>query len=128
MAVGLKILYVEDDMVISEIVKMTLEDIGGFTVDHSSSGKEALSKLKNGDYDLALMDVMMPEMDGVQTMKVIHSLKKWSALPVIFMTAKTQTHEQEAYIQDGAIGVIPKPFDPETLCDTIVQMYERSLL
>lgn len=120
----IRILYVEDDPVISEIVTMTLVEIGGFVVKSCYSGEEAINALTGNEFDLALMDVMMPEMDGVQTMKAIHKLNGLNSLPVIFMTAKTQTHEQKNYIEQGAIGVIPKPFDPESLCQTILTLYE----
>ena len=114
-----KILYVEDDEDIAVVATMTLEEIGGFEIKHALSGSLALELLASYDPDLILMDVMMPGMDGVETYKEIRNLEKWESIPVIFMTAKAQTHEQKTYMDLGAIGVVVKPFDPMILCKTI---------
>jgi two-component system OmpR family response regulator len=120
-----KILYVEDDEDIAEIAQMILEDIGGFEVMHCSSGQKALDAYPNYNPQLVLMDVMMPKMDGPETLENLRKMPEEKDTPVIFMTAKAQTHEQVAYRNMGALGVIVKPFDPETLCDHINALWER---
>jgi len=122
-----KILYVEDDDLIAEIVVMTLEDLGGFEVVHASSGKEALSIFPVFQPQLILLDVMMPGMDGVETLKNIRELESDTHVPAVFVTAKAQAHEQDLYTSFGAVGVIVKPFDPETLCAKIDAFYQASL-
>ena len=119
MAGGLtKILYVEDDPDIAFLAELTLREIGGFDVRHCASGEAALEAMPDFAPDLVLMDVMMPGMDGCETFRRMQTMPSGAA-PTILMTAKAQTHEQEAYRAMGAIGVIAKPFDTNTLCDLI---------
>lgn len=121
-----KILYVEDDEDIAEIATITLQELGGFDVCHCFSGCEAINKFAQFKPQLILMDIMMPEMDGPTTLLELKKQPCWQDVPVVFMTARVQTHEQKAYLDLGAEGVIAKPFDPATLCTTINQMWEQS--
>jgi len=118
-----KILYVEDDESIAEVVMMTLEDFGDFQVQHCPSGQEAVDAFSVFKPDLVLLDVMMPGMDGPTALQHIRKLPGGSSIPVIFMTAKAQVHQQQEYLDLGALGVIVKPFDPTTLCDQLRQLY-----
>lgn len=120
-----KILYLEDDEMISEVAIMTLEDIGNFEVKHYFSGKDALQNVVSDAPQLLLFDMMMPEMDGVETLKKMREIPEVKDIPVIFMTAKVQSHEQEVYVKLGAIGVIEKPFDPMKLSDLIIEMWKK---
>lgn len=75
--------------------------------------------------DLILLDVMMPGMDGPATLSALHALPETTSTPVIFMTAKVQKIEIENYRKMGAIDVIPKPFDPMTLAQTVRDIWAR---
>ena len=121
-----RILYVEDDEDIAQITVMTLEEFGEFEVQHSISGVDALQELPKFLPQLVLMDMMMPEMDGLETFKHMKEIAVIKNIPVIFMTAKMQAKEQQSYLDAGAIGVIAKPFDPEKLCDIINQMWQKN--
>lgn len=121
-----KILYVEDDIDIARVAMMTMEEIGNFHVKHCSSGQEALEEIAHFAPQLIIMDMMMPEMDGLETMILIKKMQSGKNIPVIFMTAKAQNHEQELYLNNGAIGVILKPFDPMTLCDIINNLWQTT--
>lgn len=114
-----RILYLEDVGPIAEVGTMALEEFGGFEVRHCFSGPEAISALEEFEPQLCLFDVMLPGMDGPQTLEYIRKSAKGRDLPVVFMTAKAQIHEQEAYMKLGALGVIVKPFDPMALGDTV---------
>lgn len=114
-----KILYIEDELDIQAITKIALCDIGGFTLEICSSGKEAIQKISSFNPDLILIDVMMPEMDGPETLIQLKKIKGMESIPVIFMTAKVQTQEIEYYKSLGAINVISKPFDPMNLAQQI---------
>ena len=114
-----KILYVEDDPDIRAIAELALQDVGGFNAALCSSGQQALEVAPEFEPDLILLDVMMLEMDGPETMRRLRALDATRATPVIFMTARIQSTEIQEYLALGAIGVIPKPFDPMTLADDI---------
>lgn len=118
-----RILYVEDDESIAQVVIMTLEDIGGFDVRYCSSGTEALACILEYDPQLILMDVMMPVIDGPQTFAEIKKIPEVQDVPLVFMTAKAQVHEQAAYMELGAIGIIVKPFDPMSLAEKITTLW-----
>lgn len=119
-----KILYVEDDQDIAMVAKLTLEAIGGFSVLHCSSGQEALDAFPDYAPQLVLVDVMMPHMDGMETLANLRLLPNAKDTPVIFMTARAQTHEQASYFDLGALGVVIKPFDPMTLSNNINELWE----
>lgn len=121
-----KILYVEDDEDIAEVTTMTLEGLGGFEVKHCASGQQALDAFSAYKPQLVLMDVMMPVMDGPKMLEHLRKLPQGEVTPVVFMTAKAQTHEQAAYKEIGALGVIVKPFDPLTLCEDIKKLWEKN--
>src|SRR3954467_8662156 len=104
-----KILYVEDDPDIQAIAVMVLDAISGFTVEPCSSGNEALKKAVAFNPDLILLDVMMPGMDGPETLQALRKLPELTHTPVVFMTAKVQPQEVEGYMALGAMGVIAKP-------------------
>ncbi len=121
-----KILYVEDDEDIAQIVLMTLEEFGGFETKHCISGADALQELPKFLPQLVLMDMMMPVMDGLELFNRMKKIDKIKDIPVIFVTAKMQAKEQQSYLDAGAIGVIVKPFDPEKLCDTINAIWQKA--
>jgi CheY-like chemotaxis protein len=110
-----RITYVEDEPDIRAVAKLALEKIGGYVVDACPSGAEALERAPNFLPDLILLDVMMPWMNGEETLKKLKEMPDFKDVPMAFMTAKAQTREIERYLALGADGVIPKPFDPITL-------------
>jgi CheY-like chemotaxis protein len=120
-----EIMLVEDDPDIQEVVKLALCSIGEFSVQICSSGAEALQKLTSFTPQLILLDVMMPNMDGPTVLKHIRNIPKFSTLPVIFITAKVQSNEIKAYLQMGACDVITKPFDPMSLAETVLTIWNR---
>ena len=120
-----RILYVEDEPDIQAVAKLALEMVGGFTLEVCSSGKEALEKAPGFTPQLLLLDVMMPGMDGPATLTALRAQPGTAATPAIFMTAKVQPGEVAQYREQGAVDVIPKPFDPMTLSSTIEEIWKR---
>lgn len=120
-----KILHIEDEPDIQVIAKLTLESIGGFTVETCGSGQEALATAPGYSPDLILLDVMMPGMDGPTTLTELRKLPETAETPVIFMTAKVQAAEIQQFKELGAIGVVTKPFDPMTLSDQIKEIWRQ---
>ena len=115
-----KILYVEDEPDIQQVVQMALEAVGGFEVKVGDSGEVALREVGPFAPDLILLDAMMPGMDGVQTLKALRALDDAMAeIPVVFITAKVQPQEVQKYRDLGAADVISKPFDPMTLSSQV---------
>jgi len=121
-----RILYVEDDDSIAQVVMMALEELGGFVAKHCDGGQKALDAVVDFAPQLILMDVMMPRMSGPETLENLKHMPEAKDIPVIFMTAKVQTHEKEAYRNLGAIGVIAKPFDPMTLSEQIISLWQQT--
>lgn len=120
-----RITYAEDEPDIRAVAQIALEDIGGFTLDICSSGLEALKKAPEFDPDLFLLDVMMPGMDGIETLQILKKMPAMADTPVVFMTAKTQAAEIEGYLKLGAEEVIPKPFDATTLARDLQSVWDR---
>jgi DNA-binding response OmpR family regulator len=120
----LRVMYVEDDPDIRAIAEIALQDVGGFEALLCESGDMALKKTPDFDPELILLDVMMPGMDGPTTLKAIRKLDGMADVPVIFMTARLQKSEIREYRELGALGVIPKPFDPMTLSEQISEILQ----
>ena len=121
------ILYVEDDPDIQAIAKMSLEAVGGFGVQACDGGAQALEQAGKAMPELLILDVMMPGMDGPSTLEAIRKLPGGVAVPAIFMTAKVTAAEVATLHKPGVIGVIPKPFDPMSLPDTVRSLWNKHL-
>lgn len=120
-----RILYIEDEPNIQAVARMALEDVGGFTVEVAGSGREGLALAKSFSPDLILLDAMMPGLDGFGTFRALMADPSTRSIPVVFMTAKVQSHEVASYLDLGALAVIPKPFDPITLSDEIRALWRK---
>ena len=120
------ILYVEDEADIRAVARLALEAVGGFSVTICSSSAEAVERAPEVRPDLILLDVMMPGMDGVDTLRALRDLPETATTPVIFMTAKAQQSEIHNLRKLGALDVIAKPFDPMALSDRIRDIYEAA--
>lgn len=120
-----KIILVEDEEDIRIIAQIALEDIGGFSVHYCSSGQEAIQDIETVLPDLILLDLMMPMMDGVATLRKIRQKKEMQIIPAIFLTAKTMGDRDNFINEPGVIGVIHKPFEPTTLSDDIRKLWNK---
>jgi CheY-like chemotaxis protein len=115
----LRILHVDDEPDIREVVEISLGLDRGFVTQSCGSGAEALVAAVDWQPDLILCDVMMPVMDGPATLMRLRENPMTANIPVIFMTARAQTCELDRFRSLGAVGVIPKPFDPMTLAASV---------
>lgn len=120
-----RILLVEDEPDIQEIARLALEAIGGFTVGICSSGTEALEQMTTFQPDLILLDVMMPGLNGPDTLRALREQPATAHIPTIFMTARVQPRELVHYRDLGVLDVIAKPFDPMTLSAAITEIWSR---
>jgi CheY-like chemotaxis protein len=124
---GRRILIVEDDVRNIFALSKVLEPRGA-KVDIARNGREALEVLERGspatgtNVDLILMDIMMPEMDGLTAMREIRKRPEWQKLPIIALTAKAMKDDQERCLQAGANDYIAKPLDVDKLL-TLVRVW-----
>lgn len=116
---GRTILVVDDDDEIREIVCLALEVMGGWTVLSADRGLAGLKLAREHRPDVVLLDVMMPEMDGPTMFSRMQADPELSHIPVVLLTAKVQVGNVQVWDSLPVAGVIPKPFNPTTLCDEI---------
>lgn len=122
-----KILYAEDETDVQTIVEVSIWSTSNYQIKICDNGKILLDCVEEYEPDLILLDVMMPEMDGLTTLQNLQANEKTKDIPVIFITAKAQSHEVKLFNESGVIGVVTKPFDPMTLGTTIAELWERHL-
>ncbi len=116
---GKKVLVVDDDVRNIFALTSVLES-HGLEVLYAENGKDGIAALeRNPDVDLVLLDVMMPEMDGYETMKAIRKDPAYKALPIIAITAKALKEDRDKCIVAGASDYLPKPVDTDTLLQLI---------
>lgn len=113
------VLVVDDDDMIREVAKVALESVAGWQVITAHNGDEARRLASQQRFDLVLLDVMMPALDGPSTAALLCADSMTRELPVIFLTAKTQMTAEQLDRAPNLLGVIRKPFDPMSLADQI---------
>jgi DNA-binding response OmpR family regulator len=113
-----KILVIDDEDDLCKLIQTCLEIMGGWQVITASSGNEGLKLAQVNLPDAILLDVMMPDMDGLSTFKQLQSNPKISNIPVILMTAKGRFVESK-FTELGVKGVINKPFNPLKIADRV---------
>lgn len=119
-----RILLVDDEADIRQVARLALETLGGFQITECGSGLTAPEAALAHKPQLILMDVMMPGRDGPETLKALRATPGLLDIPVVFMTAKVQPQEVAALRALGALDVIPKPFDPMALAQTVRRIWE----
>lgn len=117
-----EILLVDDEADIRQVARFALTHLGGWSVREAGGGQEALRAIRERRPDVVLLDVMMPGMDGVQTLGALRVDPQLAGVPVLFMTARVGREDLDSYLQAGAQGVIRKPFDPLSLAGEIQRL------
>ena len=110
-----RVIYVEDDEDVQRIVRLSLEKIGKLTVEVVSDPMLAIDRMIAFKPDLAMLDWMMPGMDGPALLRKMREVPQTQAIPVVFITAKASQRELEELRKLGAVGTISKPFNPKDL-------------
>jgi CheY-like chemotaxis protein len=113
-----KILVIDDEDDIRKLIKTCLEIMGGWQVITASSGSEGLSLSQVNRPDAILLDVMMPDMDGLSTFQKLQSNPITSNIPVILLTAKGRFIEPK-FTELGVKGVLNKPFNPLKIAEQV---------
>jgi CheY-like chemotaxis protein len=114
-----QILVIDDNTQIRQMIQATLEQLTDWEVKVASSAQEGLSTADEQSPDAILLDLMMPEMDGVDCLKALRLNPKTREIPVIFLTAEQSLTEPYRFHALGAVGAIAKPFDPLNLAPSI---------
>jgi CheY-like chemotaxis protein len=109
------ILIIDDEDDIREILRMSLETIGGWNVVDANSGEEGISLAGEAHPDAILLDMMMPEMDGLAVFEQLRESAQTRDIPVILLTAKMQPADRQRLSNLGLAAVLSKPFDPVVL-------------
>ena len=119
-----KILIVEDEQDILQLVKHYLEK-EGYRLVTAMSGLEALKKVKEGKPDLVVLDLMLPEMDGLEVCKRLRSIPDTAMLPIIMLTAKAEESDTVVGLELGADDYVTKPFSPKALVARVKALLRR---
>ena len=119
-----KILVVDDDPDIVEILRYNLS-LGGYDVKSAINGKEAIKKAKIFIPEIILLDVMMPEMDGIETCTILKEIPSLSNTRIIFLSARNEDYTQLSAFDAGADDYISKPVKPKILLKKIASIFKR---
>lgn len=117
-----KILIVDDEERIRDIIKEYL-DFEGYTYDEASDGVEAIEKIKNDEFDVVVLDIMMPKVDGFT---VVREVRKFSQVPVIMLSARGEEYDKLFGFEMGVDDYMTKPFSPKELVARIKAVLKRS--
>ncbi len=119
-----KILIVDDDPDIIEILRYNLS-LAGYDVKAASNGKEAIKKAKIFIPEIILLDVMMPEMDGIEACRLIREIPSLNNSRIIFLSARNEDYTQLSAFDAGADDYISKPVKPKILLKKISSIFKR---
>ena len=114
-----RILFIDDEDDIKILAQFCLESEAGWSMISASDGKEGIAIAETEQPDAILLDAMMPDLDGLQTIARLQGNPKTKNIPTIFITAKAQASDRRRFYNAGAKGVINKPFDSLTLASQI---------
>ena len=121
------ILIVEDDQDIQQLVGFNLIK-AGFLVEYADSGEQALDKIKKNQHpDLIILDIMLPEMDGIEACKILRTENQTAEIPIIMLTAKGEETDIIDGLEVGADDYITKPFSPKILLSRIKAVLRRKV-
>lgn len=119
-----KVLIVEDETDIAQLIKVYLEK-AGFQPSIATTGVEALEQVNSDHPDMVLLDLMLPEMDGLEVCKRIRNKPKTALLPIIMLTAKAEESDTIVGLELGADDYVTKPFSPKALVARVKGLFRR---
>lgn len=120
-----KILIIDDEENIAELIKFNLE-LNGYQTECAYDGKTGISRIKTWKPDLVLLDIMLPEVDGITILQILRSEDEFKETPVIMMTAKSQDSDKFIGFESGADDYVTKPFIVKELVYRVKAVLKRS--
>lgn len=122
-----RVLIIDDEMGVQEVVRGCLEDIAGWEVITANSGLEGLSKVTMEQPNAIILDVRMPEMDGLTVLQQLKSNPKTCTIPVVLLTSEASLTQSDEPLALDIVGIIAKPFNPIALVDQVASLLRWSL-
>lgn len=113
-----KVLVVEDNEINRKLIREMLTH-GGYEVDEAASGREGIELARSWAPDLILMDIQLPGMDGISTMKRIREMPEYCNTPILALTSYAMAGDHERFVSEGFTGYIPKPVRVTDLLETL---------
>ena len=117
----LRVVLIDDDPDLRRLVKMTLEFTAGWQVFTAASGSEGINVVREVKPNVAIVDFMMPEMDGYEVCRRLRGDPETAEVPIVFLTARKELGDAQIAAA-GAVGVVVKPFDPDRLADQVREL------
>ncbi|MEX0271383.1 response regulator [Leptolyngbyaceae cyanobacterium UHCC 1019] len=121
--VAKRVLVVDDEEPIQDVIQGCLEDVGGWEVLRAASGGEGVDLARSRLPDGILLDVSMPGMDGFEVLQRLQADPATQLIPVILLTARVQPEDRAKFAELAITGVILKPFDPMALVDQVAAAF-----
>ncbi|MTH55657.1 response regulator [Bacillus mangrovi] len=119
-----RILLAEDEEILRMLISDTLED-DGYELDEAQDGEEALKKMIAEEYDLILLDYMMPVYTGLEVIERVRSVPERRDVKILMLSAKSQMADQQAALQAGADYFMAKPFSPIQLSEKVGEILRK---
>ena len=116
-----KMLAVDDSMSVRKMVEFALKS-KGHTVLTATDGAEALEALEREQFDLLVLDINMPRLDGLSLLEIIREREEWADLPVLMLTTEGQEADRDRALALGATGYMVKPFRPTELLEHVAEL------
>ena len=123
-----RILLAEDDWVNQEVAMELLREVIGLQVDLAVDGEKAIEMVTNKEYDLILMDVQMPNLDGIAATSIIRNMAGMASIPILAMTANAFEEDRQKCLAAGMSDFIAKPVDPDVLFSKLLRWLEKTVV
>jgi len=123
-----RILLAEDDWVNQEVAMELLREVIGLQVDLAVDGEKAVEMVTSKEYDLILMDVQMPNMDGIAATGIIRNMAGMASIPILAMTANAFEEDRQKCLTAGMSDFIAKPVDPDVLFSKLLRWLEKTIV
>jgi len=120
-----RVLFVDDDEVVQNLVRIALERIGGLSVELVNDSSKAVEGIRGFKPDMVVLDCIMPRLDGVEVFKQMREDPGLAAMPVVFLTVRAHWRTVDELLALGAAGVITKPFAARQLADQLKAIWEK---